>query len=110
MLVLLLRRIDLNHAHVMLRADEDGRVVFFFCLSTRGVIGSLHFFWAPWVQVLAGLDRIKRAKTSIDISFGGLCCIQRAKKPMLIGCSHFSSQCKQSTTPAVCLPSEGHSH
>jgi hypothetical protein len=31
-LVLLLRRVDLNHAHVMVRAGEDGRVVFFLCL------------------------------------------------------------------------------
>jgi hypothetical protein len=44
----------------------------------------LHPFWAPWAQALAGLGRIKWAKTSVDISFGGLGRSQRAKKPMLI--------------------------
>jgi hypothetical protein len=67
-------------------------------------------FWALWAQTLAGLGRIKRAKTSVDISFGGLGRSQRAKRPMLIGCSMFPSLCEQSTTPAICLPSEGHSH
>jgi hypothetical protein len=67
-------------------------------------------FWAPWAQALAGLGRIKRAKTSVGISFGGLSRIRRAKRPILIGCSLFLSLCEQSITPGVCLPSEGHLH
>jgi hypothetical protein len=60
------------------------------------------------MQVLVGLSHIKWAKTSFGISFGGMGRIQRAKRPMLIGCSQFSSLWEQSTTPAICLPSEGH--
>jgi hypothetical protein len=77
---------------------------------SRGTIGRLYLFFSPNVQALVGLDCIKRAKTSVDILFGGLGRIQRAKRPMLIRCSLFSSLCEQSTTFAVYLLSEGHSH
>jgi hypothetical protein len=78
--------------------------------SPRAWLVACTLFWAPCAQVLAGLGRIKRAKTNVGILFGGLGCCQRAKRPMLIGCSLFPSLCEQSTTPIVCLPTEGHSH
>jgi hypothetical protein len=59
-------------------------------------------FWIPWAQVLMGLDRMQRAKTSLDVLFGGLSRFQRVKRPRLIGCSLFLFLCEQSTQSAIC--------